>query len=141
MKRIYNYLKKDAVLTISWVLAIVSMFFIKPDKAYAGYIDWRSLGILWSLMIITKGYMQNGIFEKIGHDNIHRYTSIKKGINKGKWPDDFLKELAKPETVSENTHFNKDGAMLITEGLVELILKSKNPQLCELQSALLHNVV
>lgn len=67
MKRIYNYLKKDAALTISWVLAIVSMFFIKSDKAYAGYIDWRSLGILWSLMIITKGYMQNGIFEKIGH--------------------------------------------------------------------------
>lgn len=67
MKRIYNYLKKDAVLTISWVLAIISMLFIKPDKAYAGYIDWRSLGILWSLMIITKGYMQNGIFEKIGH--------------------------------------------------------------------------
>lgn len=67
MKRIYNYLKKDAVLTISWVLAIISMLFIKPDKAYAGYIDWRSLGILWSLMIITKGHMQNGIFEKIGH--------------------------------------------------------------------------
>ena len=67
MKRIYNYLKKDAVLTISFVLAIISMLFIKPDKAYAGYIDWRSLGILWSLMIITKGYMQNGIFEKIGH--------------------------------------------------------------------------
>lgn len=63
MKRIYNYLKKDAVLTISFVLAIISMLFIKPDKAYAGYIDWRSLGILWSLMIITKGYMQNGIFE------------------------------------------------------------------------------
>ena len=81
------------------------------------------------------------LFEKIGHNNIHRYTSIKKGINKGKWPDDFLKELAKPETVSENTHFNKDGAMLITEGLVELILKSKNHQLCELQSSLLHNVV
>lgn len=63
MKRIYNYLKKDAVLTISWGLAIVSMFFIKPDKSYAGYIDWRSLGILWSLMIITKGYMQNGILK------------------------------------------------------------------------------
>ena len=31
--------------------------------------------------------------------------------------------------------------MLITEGLVELIRESKNPQLCELQSSLLHNVV
>ena len=89
----------------------------------------------------TKCWYDGYFFEKIGHDNIHRYTSIKKGINKGKWPDDFLKELAKPDTVSENTHFNKDGAMLITEGLVELILKSKNPQLCELQSSLLHNVV
>ncbi len=67
MKRIYNYLKKDVVLTVSLVLAIISSFLVKPDKAYAGYIDWRSLGILWSLMIITKGYMQNGIFEKIGH--------------------------------------------------------------------------
>ena len=141
MKRIIYYLKKDIVLTVSWVLAAASAFLVKPDKGYAGYIDWRSLGILWSLMIITKGYMNNGIFEKIGHDNIHRYTSIKKGINKGKWPDDFLKELAKPETVSENTHFNKDGAMLITKGLVELIRESKNHQLCELQSSLLHNVV
>ena len=55
--------------------------------------------------------------------------------------DVFLKELAKPETVSENTHFNKDGAMLITKGLVELIRESKNHQLGELQSSLLHNVV
>ena len=141
MKRIIYYFKKDIVLTVSWVLAAASAFLVRPDKGYVGYIDWRSLGILWSLMIITKGYMNNGIFEKIGHDNIHRYTSIKKGINKGKWPDDFLKELAKPETVSENTHFNKDGAMLITEGLVELIRESKNHQLGELQSSLLHNVV
>ena len=141
MKRIIYYFKKDIVLTVSWVLAAASAFLVRPDKGYAGYIDWRSLGILWSLMIITKGYMNNGIFEKIGHDNIHRYTSIKKGINKGKWPDDFLKELAKPETVSENTHFNKDGAMLITKGLVELIRESKNHQLGELQSSLLHNVV
>ena len=141
MNRVIYYLKKDIVLTVSWVLAAASAFLVKPDKGYAGYIDWRSLGILWSLMIITKGYMNNGIFEKIGHDNIHRYTSIKKGINKGKWPDDFLKELAKPETVSENTHFNKDGAMLITKGLVELIRESNNHQLCELQSSLLHNVI
>ena len=67
MKRIIYYLKKDIVLTVSWVLAAASAFLVKPDKGYAGYIDWRSLGILWSLMIITNGYMNNGIFEKIGH--------------------------------------------------------------------------
>ena len=67
MKRIIYYFKKDIVLTVSWVLAAASAFLVRPDKGYAGYIDWRSLGILWSLMIITKGYMNNGIFEKIGH--------------------------------------------------------------------------
>ena len=46
-------------------LTAASAFLVRPDKGYAGYIDWRSLGILWSLMIITKGYMNNGIFEKI----------------------------------------------------------------------------
>lgn len=67
MKRIIYYFKKDIVLTVSWGLAAASAFLVRPDKGYVGYIDWRSLGILWSLMIITKGYMQNGIFEKIGH--------------------------------------------------------------------------
>ena len=67
MKRIIYYFKKDIVLTVSWVLAAASAFLVRPDKGYVGYIDWRSLGILWSLMIITKGYMNNGIFEKIGH--------------------------------------------------------------------------
>lgn len=32
MKRIYNYLKKDAALTISWVLAIISMLFKNQIK-------------------------------------------------------------------------------------------------------------
>jgi len=67
MKKIIYYFKKDIVLTVSWGLAAASAFLVRPDKGYAGYIDWRSLGILWSLMIITKGYMNNGIFEKIGH--------------------------------------------------------------------------
>ena len=68
MKKIIYYFKKDIVLTVSWGLAAASAFLVRPDKGYAGYIDWRSLGILWSLMIITKGYMNNGIFEKIGPD-------------------------------------------------------------------------
>ena len=76
------------------------------------------------------------IFEKIGHNDIHRYTSIKKGINKGKWPDDFLKELARPETVSENTHFNKYGAWLLTKGLIDLITSSRNPELYRLNNSL-----
>ena len=84
MKRIIYYFKKVIVLTVSGVLAAASAFLVRPDKGYVGYIDWRSLGILWSLMIITKGYMNNGIFEKIGHNPVsircEKYIACKEAV-------------------------------------------------------------
>ncbi len=55
----------DPVLTAAWILAIISAFFVKPSKAYLEYIDFRSLGILWSLMVIIQGFKENTVFEKI----------------------------------------------------------------------------
>ena len=55
----------DPVLIIAWILAIISAFFIHPDKEYIGYIDFRSLGILWGLMIVIQGFRENCVFEKI----------------------------------------------------------------------------
>ena len=77
------------------------------------------------------------MFEKIGNDSIHRYTSIKHGNNKGVWPYDFTAELAKPDTVSENTHFNKYGAWLLTKGLVELINECDDKEIDELKSKII----
>ena len=67
MKSVFNFLKKEAVLTISWILAIGSAFFVHPDKSYIDYIDFRSLGILWSLMIVMKAFSDYGIFSLIGN--------------------------------------------------------------------------
>ncbi len=57
--------KLDAVLTIAWILAVVSAFFVHPGKEYLEYIDFRSLGILWGLMVIIQGLKENAVFEKI----------------------------------------------------------------------------
>ena len=61
-----TWLKKcDPVLAAAWILAIISAFFVTPDKSYISYIDFRSLGILWSLMVIIQGFSENGVFERI----------------------------------------------------------------------------
>ena len=66
MKNFFKSLKKlDTVLTIAWILAIISAFFVHPSKAYLGYIDFRSLGILWGLMVIIQGFKENSVFDKI----------------------------------------------------------------------------
>ena len=65
-------IKIDPVLTAAWILALVSAFFVKPSAEYFGYIDWRSLGILWSLMVIIHGFRENAIFEKIAQGLLSR---------------------------------------------------------------------
>lgn len=66
MKRVVTFIKKETVLLAAWVLALISAFFVKPSGAYLGYIDFRSLGILWSLMVIMQGLKQNGVFSLVG---------------------------------------------------------------------------
>lgn len=60
-----SFLKKEIVLVAAWILAIVSMFFVKPNVGYFSYIDWSSLGILWSLMVIMNAFRQNNVFDTI----------------------------------------------------------------------------
>ena len=66
MKQIWTFFKKEIVLTVAWILAFVSAFFVVPDKTYLQYIDFRSLGILWSLMVVMEGMKEHGIFDRTG---------------------------------------------------------------------------
>ncbi|WP_026507057.1 SLC13 family permease [Butyrivibrio sp. MC2013] len=63
---IKKIIKADKVLLIAWILAVISAFWVKPGSAYMDYIDFRSLGILWGLMVIIQGFKENSVFEKIG---------------------------------------------------------------------------
>ena len=58
MKKIISFMKKETVLTIATLLAVVSAFFVKPDSQYIGYIDFRTLGILFGLMVIMQGFQR-----------------------------------------------------------------------------------
>ena len=64
-KVLKNIRKVDTVLCIAWILAIISAFFVYPSKEYLGYIDFRSLGILWGLMVIIQGLKENSVFDRI----------------------------------------------------------------------------
>ena len=66
MKKIVTFIKKETVLTVAWALAALSAFWVRQGAFYFDYIDFRSLGILWSLMAIMQGLKCNGVFEAIG---------------------------------------------------------------------------
>ncbi len=63
--KILNFIKREVVLSVAWVLAIVSAFFIPPDGAYYEYLDLRTLSILFNLMCVMAGLRKIGAFEWI----------------------------------------------------------------------------
>ena len=44
---IKNVMKKEPVLSIAVILAVISMFVVHPDDTYASYIDFLTLAILF----------------------------------------------------------------------------------------------
>ena len=72
---IINKLKKlDIVMTVAWILAIVSALLVRPDGKYIDYIDFRSLGILWGLMIIIQGFKKNNLFDMLANKLISKFS-------------------------------------------------------------------
>ena len=53
--KLKQFIQQETVLTAAAVLAVVSAFFVPPDAQYLGYIDLRTLAILFSLMTVMAG--------------------------------------------------------------------------------------
>lgn len=63
MQKIKNILKNEAVLIISFILAAASAFIVRPSAEYIGYIDFRTLALLFCLMAVMAGFNKLGIFK------------------------------------------------------------------------------
>lgn len=55
--------KEDTILFISGILAFISCFFVTPDKKYIGYVNFRVLAILFSLMLVVSALIRIGTFD------------------------------------------------------------------------------
>lgn len=64
-KKLCVFIKKETVLTVAIVLAVISAVLVVPDKEYAGYIDFRTLSILFCLMAVMAGLQKLGVFRKV----------------------------------------------------------------------------
>ena len=64
---ITTFIKKETVLCIAALLAVISMFFVPPSPAYLAYIDFRVLALLFCLMLVVAGFQSIGFFRYLGN--------------------------------------------------------------------------
>lgn len=72
MKKILKFFKDETVLCVALMLAVLSMFFVPPDRKYLGYIDFRTLAILFCLMCVMAGLQKIGMFNRIARKLLRR---------------------------------------------------------------------
>lgn len=76
-KKIFEFIKQEAIMIVACVLAVISMFFVIPDEKYFEYIDFRTLGILFSLMALMAGFQSMGVFEEISRKLLNKVQNIR----------------------------------------------------------------
>lgn len=63
--KIILFIKKEPILIVATLLALLSMFFIPLDKEYFGYIDTRVLSLLFAFMVVMEGLKELGVFYEL----------------------------------------------------------------------------
>ena len=77
MKQFLEWCKREAVLCIAIVLAVLSAFFVRPDKQYITYVDFRTLAILFCLMAVMAGMQKIGVFGYVAEKLLRRVSHIR----------------------------------------------------------------
>ncbi|MBO5555703.1 MAG: anion permease [Oscillospiraceae bacterium] len=67
MATIRSFIRREPVLLIAALAAIVSCVFVPPDRTYWGYLDLRTLALLYCLMTVVAGLRQAGLFAHLAH--------------------------------------------------------------------------
>lgn len=75
LKQIKNFIAKETVLCVAAACAVLTMFFVPPDREYLHYIDFRVLCLLMCLMSVIAGLKSIGLFDWLTYQLLRRIRS------------------------------------------------------------------
>ncbi|MBQ1896684.1 MAG: hypothetical protein II154_02100 [Lachnospiraceae bacterium] len=65
MKRLLQLIKKDPMLPVSLLAALISLLITPPTKELLTAIDWHTLGILFMMLTVLEGFKQENLFRPL----------------------------------------------------------------------------
>lgn len=75
LAKIKTFIKKEAVLCISALCAVITMFFVPVSTEYIEYIDFRVLCLLMCLMAVVAGFKSAGVFKALTYQLLRHIKS------------------------------------------------------------------
>lgn len=78
MSTVRSFVRREPVLVIAALAAVLSCCFVPPDRDYIAYLDLRTLALLYCLMTIVNGLRQAGLFAHLAHSLCERAGSLRR---------------------------------------------------------------
>jgi len=77
---LFEFVQKNAVLTIAFVLACVTSLIVPPDFEYINYIDFKTLTCLFCTLAVICGLKAIGVFETASRAIIKRAGTLRSAV-------------------------------------------------------------
>ena len=77
MGAVKELLKKETVFCVSFVMALISSVFVRPDLEYIYYPDYRTISLLFCLMLVVAGLQAAGLFSALAGALLKRLSSLR----------------------------------------------------------------
>ncbi len=76
-EHIIGFCKKNAVMLIAFVAAAVTSFIVPPDKEYLGYLDFKTLSCLFSVLAVVCALKNIRFFYFLAHKIVRLFKNTK----------------------------------------------------------------
>ena len=78
MAHIKDFVKREPTLCVAFIAALFSCILVPIDSHYIEYIDFRTLALLYSLMVVVSGLRRAGVFGYLAHKLCEKADSARK---------------------------------------------------------------
>ena len=74
MSKIQCWCRANAMLVISLLAAVVTAFFVPPDRDYLGYYDLKTLACLFCVLAVVGALRDLHIFSALSQRMVHTFS-------------------------------------------------------------------
>lgn len=77
MTKVIDFVKKNVVMEIAFIAAVITMFFVPPDKEYLGYFDFKTLSCLFCVLAVVCALKHIRFFYILARKIVESFGNIK----------------------------------------------------------------
>lgn len=77
MSKVKSWCRANALLVISLLAAVVTAFFVPPDRDYLGYYDLKTLACLFCVLAVVGALRDLHIFSALSQRMVHTFSTVR----------------------------------------------------------------